>query len=77
MPALTSFTCNENPRLENLILHGATAVLVDGTPMAAETAYRFASVSQNHTISAQFIPPDVPLPPDETGVSKNLNTMDR
>ena len=52
------------------------AVLVDGTPVAAETTYRFAPVSQNHTISAQFVPLDTPLPPDETGVSELLNTRD-
>ena len=52
------------------------AVLVDGTPVAAETTYRFAPVSQNHTISAQFVPLDTSLPPDETGVSELLNTRD-
>ena len=52
------------------------AVLVDGTPVAAESTYRFAPVSQNHTISAQFVPLDLPLSPDETGVSETLNTRD-
>ena len=52
------------------------AVLVDGTPVAAESTYRFAPVSQNHTISAQFVPLDVPLSPDETGVSETLNTRE-
>lgn len=52
------------------------AVLVDGKPVAEEHTYRFAPVTKNHTISAEFVPLDVPLPQDETGVSDYLNTRD-
>ena len=50
-------------------------VLVDGKPVGAETTYRFAPVSENHTISAQFVPLDSPLSPEETGVGDYLDTQ--
>lgn len=52
------------------------AVLVDGKPVDTEPTYRFAPVTKNHTISAQFVLLDRPLSPDETGVSDSLNTTD-
>lgn len=52
------------------------AVLVDGKPVATELTYRFAPVMKNHTISAEFVPLDIPLSPDETGVSDYLDTGD-
>lgn len=51
------------------------AVLVDDQPVALEHTYRFAPVVKNHTISAKFVPLDIPLSPDETGVSDYLETM--
>ena len=50
-------------------------VLVDGKPVGAETTYRFDPVSANHTISAQFVPLDSPLSPEETGVGDYLDTQ--
>ena len=52
------------------------AVLVDGKPVDTESTYRFGPVTRNHTISAQFVPLDMSLSPDETGVSDYLNTTD-
>lgn len=65
-----SFTmrANEGYRLD--------AVLVDGKPVDTERTYRFAPVTKNHTISAEFVPLDTPLSPDDTGVSDYLNTKD-
>lgn len=50
-------------------------VLVDGKSVGAETTYRFDPVSANHTISAQFVPLDSPLSPEETGVGDYLDTQ--
>lgn len=52
------------------------AVLVDGKKVGAESIYRFAPVTKNHTISAEFVPLDIPLSPGETGVSDYLDTRD-
>lgn len=50
-------------------------VLVDGKPVGAETTYRFDPISANHTITAQFVPLDIPLSPEETGVGDYLDTQ--
>ncbi|MGO5023852.1 S-layer homology domain-containing protein [Lawsonibacter sp. LCP25S3_G6] len=50
-------------------------VLVDGEPVDREESYRFAPVSKNHTIWAEFVSRNVLPSPNETGVSKYLDTQ--
>lgn len=51
------------------------AVLVDGKSIGPEERYRFAPVTKDHTISAEFVPLEPSPPSDETGVSTYLDTQ--